>query len=245
MVVAREVEELTHEELTRYVVDLIHRIIMHHGFWFHQVQNQLGPERTYEILDEVYKRSLQVQLKRLGEIFGFDLEKEIPKPLLEMPKEKLLELTDSLAKNWLAHDGIWFQGVEFRYGMNDAKRCNDSCWAHFSPFEAWSIKRLLNLPPNPGIEGVKAALKLRIYSRLNVQAIVDEGPKSIVYQMKRCRVQEARKRKGLEDYPCKSGGLVEYTYFAWSIDPRVKTECVGCPPDPHPDEWYCAWRFYM
>lgn len=59
------------------------------------------------------------------------------------------------------------------------------------------------------------------------------------------RVQAARKRKGLEDYPCKSGGLVEYTYFARAIDSRITTECITCPPDPHPDDYFCAWRFYM
>jgi hypothetical protein len=58
-------------------------------------------------------------------------------------------------------------------------------------------------------------------------------------------VQAARKRKGLNDYPCKSGGMVEYTYFARSIDERIITECIACPPDAHPDEWYCAWRFRM
>ncbi|HMA84637.1 MAG TPA: DUF6125 family protein, partial [Desulfosalsimonadaceae bacterium] len=70
-------------------------------------------------------------------------------------------------------------------------------------------------------------------------------PDSFVFQMNDCRVQAARKRKGLEDYPCKTAGLVEYTYFARSIDDRIKTECIGCPPDPHPEEWYCAWRFYI
>ena len=68
---------------------------------------------------------------------------------------------------------------------------------------------------------------------------------SLVYQMNECRVQSTRKRKGLDDYPCKSAGLVEYTYFARSIDDRIRTECIGCPPDPHPEEWYCAWQFTL
>ena len=64
-------------------------------------------------------------------------------------------------------------------------------------------------------------------------------------QMNECRVQSARKRRGLPDYPCKSAGVVEYTHFATGMDPRITTECIGCPPDPHPEEWYCAWRFRL
>ena len=60
-----------------------------------------------------------------------------------------------------------------------------------------------------------------------------------------CRVQAARKRKGLPDYPCKSAGMVEYPAFARTIDSRIRTECVGCPPDDHPAEWFCAWKFTL
>jgi hypothetical protein len=88
-------------------------------------------------------------------------------------------------------------------------------------------------------------LNFRIYAQVNTQSTVAEGPGSLVFQMNECRVQSARKRKGLDDYPCKSAGLVEYTYFARSIDDRIETECIGCPPDAHPDEWYCAWRFTL
>jgi hypothetical protein len=63
--------------------------------------------------------------------------------------------------------------------------------------------------------------------------------------MNECRVQAARKRKGLPDYPCKSAGLVEYPYFATAIDDRIFTECIGCPPDEHPEEWWCAWKFML
>ncbi|WP_242652580.1 DUF6125 family protein [Desulfofarcimen acetoxidans] len=49
----------------------------------------------------------------------------------------------------------------------------------------------------------------------------------------------------MEDYPCKSAGLVEYKQFARSVDSRIKTECIGCPLDAHPEEWFCAWRFTL
>ena len=125
------------------------------------------------------------------------------------------------------------------------KRCNDSCWAQFSPFEAASIKNFLNLGEQPGLEGLKRALGFRVYGTINVQSIVEVDDNSFIFQMNDCRVQSARKRKGLADYPCKSAGLVEYTYFARAIDKRITTECVGCPPDEHPEEWFCAWKFIL
>lgn len=240
-----KVEDMSQADLARMAMDMIHRSIVHHIFWFKEVDHQMGFDKAVDILGNAYPKSMGLQLNRLGKVFGFQLVDGIPEPLLEMPKEKLIELIDNTGLNWLAGDGIWFQSVEFKHGMNDAKRCNDSCWAWFSPFEAWSIKRLLKLPEKAGIEGLKKALQARLYARINVQSIIDEGPDSIVFQMNDCRVQSARKRQGLDDYPCKSAGLVEYATFARTIDPRIVTECIGCPPDAHPDEWFCAWRFKL
>jgi len=239
------VEEMPQEDLVRFLLDVMHRIMVHHVFWFKEVEHQMGQERALKALADAYSNGSSVHMKRLAKELGFSLEEGLPKPLLDMDRDRLLSLLDSVAKNWLATDGVWFLSVEGKYGMNEAKRCNDSCWAHFSPFEAWSIKRLLGLSDRPGLEGLKKALKFRIYSRLNVQSICEETERSFQFQMNVCRVQAARKRKELEDYPCKSAGLVEYSYFARSIDPRIETECIGCPPDPHPEEWFCAWRFSL
>ena len=238
-----QVEDLSSEELSRLIMEMFHRIIVHHGLWFTEVRHQMGGEAALKALFDASERSLGIQLKRFSKHFGFQIQNGVPEPLLKMSKDSLLELLDSVAVNWLANDGVWFQAVEFNHGMNDAKRCNDSCWAHFSPFEARSIKNLLQLPAQPGLEGLKNALQYRLYARINTQSFVDEGPGSFVFQMNACRVQAARNRKGLDDYPCKSGGLVEYTYFARTIDPRIVTSCISCPPDPHPDDFFCAWRF--
>jgi len=239
------VEDLNQEDTARLVMDMFHRIIVHHALWFTEVRHQMGMQKALDTLKIASDRSIGIQMKRLSKILGFEMKDGIPSPLINMPKESLLELLNTVGVNWLANDGVWFQAVEFESGMNDAKRCNDSCWAHFSPFEAWSIKKFLELPDNPGLEGLKKALGFRLYARINTQSFIDEGADSFIFQMNECRVQYARKRKGLDDYPCKSVGLVEYPYFARSIDPRIKTECIGCPPDEHPDEWYCAWRFTL
>jgi len=218
---------------------------MHHAMWFAEVQHQLGKEKALEAMNTAWEKSYSIQMKRLSKILGFEMEENLPKPLLNLPEETLEQLRDGMAVNWLANDGVWFQAVEFTQGMNDAKRCNDSCWGQFSPFEAWSIKRILDLPDNPGLDGLKKALQFRLYAFINEQSFVEETENSFVFQMNKCRVQNARKRKELEDYPCKSGGLVEYTTFAEAIDSRIKTECIACPPDPHPEDYFCAWRFIL
>jgi hypothetical protein len=230
---------------TRLIIDFFHRTMMHHAIWFANVYEKLGKEKAFEVLGKVYKQTYPLQMNRLSKVLGFEMKNDLPSALIEMPEELQNKLRESVAINWLANDGIWFQAVEFSMNMQEAKICNDASWADFSPFEAWSIKQILNLPDQSGLEGLKKALMYRLYAFINIQSITDETPNSFVFRMNDCRVQSARKRKGLDDYPCKSGGTVEYTTFATAIDNRIKTECICCPPDLHGDEYYCAWRFYI
>ena len=238
-----QIEKLSKAEKAKLILDFFHRTMMHHALWFAEVQHQMGREKAYKVLDAAWQKSYYIQMKRLGKILGFENEEGVPQPMLDLPEDKLDELMEGSAINWLANDGVWFQAVEFEYGMNEAKRCNDSAWAQFSPFEAWSIKRILGLPEQAGLEGLKRAFQFRLYAYVNKQSFTEETENSFVFRMNECRVQIARKRKGLDDYPCKSGGLVEYTTFAEAIDARIKTECIACPPDPHPEEYFCAWKF--
>ncbi|WDP92601.1 MAG: cytosolic protein [Desulfobacter sp.] len=238
-------QDLNRDEKQALVVDMLTRIIVHYGLWFNEVQHQLGMERALSALDKATKNSLGIAMKHLSGALGFELENGMPKALAQLDDNTLETLLPAVAKSWLANDGVWFQAVEFDHGMNDAKRCNDSCWTRFSPYEAHAIKNILGLGERPGLEGLKKALNFRMYAFINRQTMVDEGPKSFVFEMSECRVQQARLRKGLDDYPCKSAGLVEYTYFARAVDPRIRTECIGCPPDAHPEDWFCAWRFIL
>ncbi len=237
--------DLGHTNTARLVLDYMQRMIVHHGLWFAEIKHQFGQDVAMELLGEVTKKTMAVQLSHMSKVFGFSVEEGLPTSLLEMDPDNLHEFKERLAKCWLANDGIWFQAVESRFSMNDAKRCNDSCWAQFSPVEAKSIKDYLGLDERPGLKGLQQALGFRLYEGINEQTTEFEPDGSLVFKMTVCRVQAARKRKNLDDYPCKSAGLVEYSRFASGIDDRIKTECIGCPPDPHPEDWFCAWRFTL
>lgn len=160
----------------------------------------------------------------------------------DLEREDLLALAKNFAKNWLAHDGLWFQAVEREHGLDHAIDLDAKAWSRFSPLEARRIRELLGMDERPGLEGLETALGYRLYAVLNKQSSeMKDG--SLFFYMNDCRVQSARKRRGLSDFPCKKVGLVEYSSFATEIDPRITTRCIACPPDDHPDEYFCGWEF--
>lgn len=165
--------------------------------------------------------------------------------LESMSKEELIAVIVDDAKNWLAHDGLWFQAVEKMYGMDIAMDADREAWRYFTVIEAKRIMERLGMKPGGGIPALVECLKHRLYARLNLQDCIEQSEKRVLFRMLDCRVQSARKRKGLADFPCKSVGVVEYSEFARAVDPRITTKCIACPPDLHPDQYWCAWEFTL
>jgi hypothetical protein len=165
-------------------------------------------------------------------------------PQLEgLSREQLVGIVEDFAKNWLAHDGLWFQAVEKVLGMDAAITADAEAWRKFTIVEAKRIMERHGIPAGGGIPALVKALSFRMYAFINKQDVIEQTENRAVFRMVDCRVQSARKRKGLPDFPCKSVGLVEYEWFARTIDPRVQTRCICCPPDAHPDGVWCAWEF--
>lgn len=162
-----------------------------------------------------------------------------------LTKEQLIELCEIYAKNWLALDGVWFQSIENKYGISEALEHDANAWRRYTVIEARRIKEFLKLPEHAGIEGLKKALSLRFYALLSEDCIIQENDDTILYKVITCRVQEARKRKGMTYHPCKPVGLIEYTYFAQTIDCRFETEAVSCHPDVTDNSCNCIWKFTL
>lgn len=165
--------------------------------------------------------------------------------LRELDKEQLIDALEDAAKNWLAHDGLWFQAVEERFGLESAIQMDAAAWERFTVIEAHRIMRRYAIPENGGLAALEEALAYRLYARINEQKTTWVNERALRFEMVDCRVQSARKRKGLADFPCKTVGLVEYAGFASTIDSRIHTRCIACPPDPHPETFWCAWEFTL
>lgn len=164
--------------------------------------------------------------------------------LEKLSREELLELLELYSKNWLAMDGVWFQSVERKFGMDEAMFHDAEAWRRFTVIEARRIKEFLHLPEHAGIEGLAKALRLRFYANLNEDRVDVDGD-TLVYTAIDCRVQTARRRKGMPLHPCKPVGLIEYTGFAKTIDDRFVCECVSCHPDVTDSSCCCKWRFKL
>ena len=166
------------------------------------------------------------------------------KVLENMSKDELCSLIEIYSKNWLAMDGVWFQSVERKFGMDEAMEHDIEVWKSFTKIEAKRIKEFLKLPEQAGLDGLKQALSYRLYANLNKDEIIIKG-NTLLYRTLECRVQSARSRKGMEFHPCKAVGIVEYTGFAQVIDPRFTCECVSCYPEVTDESCNCAWLFTL
>ena len=145
--------------------------------------------------------------------------------LEKLTKEELINYIEDLSKNWLVIDGTWFQVAEREYGLERAIELDVEQWKRFTVIEAKRIMKGFNIPKNGGIPALIKALKFRVYANINVLF--------------------ARKSRGLPDFPCKPVGVIEYGDFAKTIDPRIETKCICCPPESHPESYYCAWEFTL
>ena len=166
------------------------------------------------------------------------------KYLEDYSKEELIEIVKIYAKNWLAMDGVWFQSIERKLGMDEAMYHDIEAWKRFTVTEAKRIKAFLQLPERAGLEGLAQALSLRMYANINEDEICMEGGK-LTYACINCRVQRARESKGMPFHPCKSVGIVEYGGFAKTIDDRITCRCVSCYPDITDESCCCKWEFTL
>jgi hypothetical protein len=73
-----------------------------------------------------------------------------------LPKETLIELIKMYSRNWLTVDGLWFTGVEQKYGLDAAVELDVRMWKIGSRIKAKRIKNLLNL--GSGLENIIKAI---------------------------------------------------------------------------------------
>jgi hypothetical protein len=168
-----------------------------------------------------------------------------PSAFEALGREELLRALEAFAKNWLAHDGCWFLAAEERQGLDAAMELDARAWERFAAVEARRIMETFGIGPGGGLPALERAFSLRMYALVNEQHTewsADGATLRLV--MDACRVQQARERKNLPSFPCRPVGDVEFRTFARTVDPRIVTRCLCCPPEPNAGG-ACTWEFTL
>ena len=166
-------------------------------------------------------------------------------PFANLDNETLRALLSDFAKNWLAHDGVWFRAVEKTHGLDAAMAADTEAWGRFAGIEAKRIMKRFGIERNSGLDAVERALSRRMYAAINEFAVSRPDERTLRFRMADCRVQDARRRKGLAPFPCKPVGQVEFETFGKTVDDRVEVRCLTCPPDDHEPGTWCEWEFRL
>lgn len=172
------------------------------------------------------------------------LAKEDCKMLEKFPKQTLLNLLSMHIRNLWRVDGLYFIGIEEKFGTEAATQIDINCWKVLGKLEARELKNVLEVKKN-NVASLMHALRNTSWSLYQEEKRVEASPTKGVYTVTKCRVQETRLSKSLGLFPCKNVRFSYLKSFAEEFNSNIEVKCHIAPPEERPQGVWCQWEFAL
>ena len=173
------------------------------------------------------------------------MSRERDQKLIEaLSKEKLADFIFLHLRDMWAVDGLYYLGIEEKYGTEIATEIDRRVWEIMGKIEARNLKEFLGIKRND-IPSMMKALQYSGWALdLEDKEIIVERDRGVIQNVK-CRVQNTRIQKGFREFSCKPVRWGFLKAFAKEFNPNIIVDCKVCPPDTHPDNLWCKWEFRL